>query len=101
MSDLAQSYILNYLRDGTAAAVVSFEDDPHLLAPMTEISNSVVRANLASKIPTRTLGGTGIGAGLLLCQEVRKKLVKFMLQILLWFSCYLSAAYLSRVIDVL
>ena len=73
MSDLAQSYVLNYLRDGTAAAVVSFEDDPHLLAPMTEISNSVVRANLASKIPTRTLGGTGIGAGLLLCQEVRKK----------------------------
>ena len=71
MSDLAQSYILNYLRDGTAVSIVSFDSISHLLAPMTEITNSGVRANLAAKIPTKTFGGTGIGEGLDLCQQVR------------------------------
>ena len=74
MSELAQSYIINYLRDGTAAAIVSFSFTAKVLASITEITDSSVRANLAAKIPTEAGGGTAIGDGLLLCQEVKTNL---------------------------
>ena len=79
MSSVAQSYIINYLRDGTAAAIVSFSFTAKVLASITEITDSSVRENLAAKIPTEAGGGTGIGYGLLLCQEVKTNLLQFFL----------------------
>ena len=71
MSASVQSYIANYLRDGTAVGIVSFENNPKVLATMTDITSSAVRGDLVSRVPDRAYGGTGIGRGLQTCQTVR------------------------------
>ena len=70
MSESVQSYILNYLRDGTAVGIVSFNTAATTNAPMTELTGSAVRSDLASKVPTVADGGTGIAHGLQRCQSV-------------------------------
>ena len=73
MSEVVQSYILNYLRDGTAVGIVSFDDAPYLHSGMLALTGSHIRKALASRVPTTTGGGTGIGAGLQLCQQVSNR----------------------------
>lgn len=70
MASSVKSYIINHLRNETAVGIVSFESSSYELASMTEITDSNVRTELASKVPNSTGGGTGIGSGLELCQNV-------------------------------
>ena len=65
-----KSYILNYLRHGTAVGIVSFQSVVNVLAEMTEITSPIVKQQLANKAPSSTNGGTGIGAGLQECHRV-------------------------------
>ena len=73
MSEVVQSYILNYLRDGTAVGIVSFDGTANLLSGMLGLTSPYIRQSLASRVPTTANGGTGIGAGLQLCQQVRSR----------------------------
>lgn len=71
MAASARSYLLNRLRNGTAVGIVSFHYFATQHAPMTEITSSAVRDDLASKVPRSTGGATAIGRGLQTCQTVR------------------------------
>ena len=72
MAEAVKSYILNYLRDGTAVGIVSFNAGSQLLANMTDITSTTVRDELASKVPTTTALKTAIADGLQTCQQVSK-----------------------------
>ena len=77
MAEAVKSYILNYLRDGTAVGIVSFNAGSQLLANMTDITSTAVRDELASKVPTTTALKTAIADGLQTCQQVSKHSVIF------------------------
>lgn len=70
MANSVKSYILNHLKAGSAVAIVAFDHVADLLAPMTEICNLDEKNELNEKVPTRTGGDTGIGAGLQKCHAV-------------------------------
>lgn len=71
MGSASANYIRNYLEDGTAVGVVKFSSTATVLADMTVIGNETTRDDLVNVIPTSVGGGTGIGAGMLQCGEVR------------------------------
>jgi len=70
MSGAVATYINEYLRNGTAAGIVTFNNAARTLASMTVITNDQVRTNLASVLPQTAGGGTSITSGLNTCIQV-------------------------------
>jgi len=70
MSDAVATYIHEYLRNGTAVGIVTFNSAATTLASMTVITNDQVRSNLASVLPQTASGGTSITSGLNTCIQV-------------------------------
>ncbi|XP_067930458.1 calcium-activated chloride channel regulator 4-like [Watersipora subatra] len=70
MSEAVQLYIMSYLRDGTAVGIVSFSDFAFLHADMTEVTSDEVKESLRASVPTQTIGGTNIAAGIYECQRI-------------------------------
>ena len=65
-----EEYITNYAVDGSSVGIVLFSDTASTVARMTEIKQQSDRTALFRAVPTSAGGGTSIGAGLQLCQQV-------------------------------
>jgi len=70
ISEIVAIYIQEYLRNGTAAGIVSFNYVAKTLAGMTVVTNEKVRTDLASVLPQTASGGTSITSGLNTCIQV-------------------------------
>ncbi|XP_067930957.1 calcium-activated chloride channel regulator 4-like [Watersipora subatra] len=70
MSEAVQLYIMSFLKDGTAVGIVSFSDFAYLHADMTEVTSNEVKEILRAAVPTQTISGTNIAAGIYECQRI-------------------------------
>ena len=57
--------MLNAVPLNYSVAIVTFSSGAQTVSQLTKIANATVRRQLASKLPSRTDGGTAIGRGLL------------------------------------
>ncbi|XP_067930955.1 calcium-activated chloride channel regulator 4A-like [Watersipora subatra] len=73
MSKGVQTYILSYLRNGTAIGIVTFSSSATVHSNMTEITSDFVRERLAAVVPTVANGVTNIEAGIGQCLAILKE----------------------------
>jgi len=73
ISEAVSTYVHEYLRNGTAAGVVTFNHVATTLAGMRVITNEQVRTDLVSVLPQTANGGTSITSGVNTCIQVCTK----------------------------
>jgi len=71
MATAVKTYISAFLPKGTYVGIVSFESVATKLQDITQIQDDSDRNRVISQVPTVADGGTSIGGGLQVCQQVR------------------------------